>query len=207
MRLFRWLPLLVLIPALAAVSCVRLHGPEDIRRELSRSAGVELDREMGLTLTRSGMWIARMGLRMSDEDEISLRGVRRMQVGIYEVRGPGRGQDRIRSIDFSLLEGWTQVVRVREDDEQVFVLTREESGKIRGLLVIVAESDEWVLVRMKGKLDRMLEEAIRTAFDEVDRPDLYARTRAERGLEPLGPDGEGDPDSEALVGALRVTTN
>jgi len=203
MRSIRWLPLLVLIPALAAVSCVRLHGPEDIRRELSRSAGVELDREMGLTLTRSGMWLARMGLRMSDEDEISLRGVRRMQVGIYEVRGPRRGHERIRNIDFELLEGWTPVVRLSGDGEDVLVLTREESGTIRGLLVVVAESDEWVLVRMKGKLDRMLEDAMRMAFDEVDRPDLYDRTRSERGLDAVDPGS----DSDLLVGALRVTTD
>jgi hypothetical protein len=46
------------------------------------------------------------------------------------------------------------------------------------------EPDEWVLVRIRGKLDRIIEDAIEMAFDEVDRPDLYAKTRRERGLEP-----------------------
>ena len=59
---------------------------------------------------------------------------------------------------------------------------------MRGLLVVVAESDEWVIVKVKGNLDPILEQALAQAFDEVERPELYEKTREERGLEPLGED-------------------
>ena len=69
-----WLSLIV--PVLLGTGCVRLHGPEDIRRDLSRSAGVELHRETGITVTRSGVWLARKILKWTHSDEeipLSLR--------------------------------------------------------------------------------------------------------------------------------------
>lgn len=197
------MPLLALIPSLIAVSCVRIHGPEDVRRDLGRSAGVKLHREFGLTLTRSGMWIARKGLKMADEEQISLRGVRRMEVGIYEVRGRRGDANGLRDADLAALEDWTPIVRTRDPDELVLVLTREQDGRVCGLLVVVADDDEWVLVRMRGKLDRMFEDAVRMAFDEADRPELYARSRVERGLDP-----EPTPVADgALVGEVRPAAN
>jgi hypothetical protein len=63
------------------------------------------------------------------------------------------------------------------------VLVREKKESVRAMLVVVAEPDEWVLVRVFGHLDDTLEQAMTMAFDEVERPDLYARTRRERGLD------------------------
>ena len=63
-------------------------------------------------------------------------------------------------------------------------MLRQEDEKIRGLLVVVAERDEWVLVRVRGKLDLIVEDVMRMAFDQADRPDRYADTRRERGLDP-----------------------
>ena len=56
---------------------------------------------------------------------------------------------------------------------------------IRHMVVVVAEEDEWVLVRLKGNLTRIIESAMEFAFDEMERPDLYTRTREERGLDPV----------------------
>lgn len=61
-----------------------------------------------------------------------------------------------------------------------------DPSEIRGMLVVVAERDEWVVVRMRGDLDRVLEDTLRFAFDQVDRPDLYDKTREERELPPTG---------------------
>jgi len=187
---------LLLIPVLSSVACIRLHGPKDLRRDLSDSAGVRLEREVGFTVTRSGVWLARMGLNMADEDTVSLKGVKRVQVGIYSVDGLARGHDARSPLGVAnLLPGWEPVVRVREEGEEVLVLVDQHEESIRGLVVIVAEEDEWVLVRIKGKLDRIIEDAISMAFDQADRPDLYARSREERGLDPL-PDGHDESDEQ-----------
>jgi hypothetical protein len=80
----------------------------------------------------------------------------------------GRG-----TVDPLELPGWEPVVRVHEDDEDVFVMLRQEEDDIHGMLVVVMEQDEWVLVRIKGKLQHVVEEAMRMAFDKAEHPDLY----------------------------------
>ena len=177
--------LAVLLAVLAGPACIRLHGPEDMRRELARTAGVKLDREMGLTITRSGVWLARKIMKWSGEEEISLKGVRRVEIGVYQVDRLREGYTEpasLRSVDFA---EWSPVVKVHDDGEDAMVLLKEKDGRVKGMLVVAADDEEWVLVRVWGNLDRVMEEVMRMAFDQVDRPDLYDRTREERGLGPV----------------------
>ena len=180
-RCFRT-PLWLVLISLLGISCVRFVGPEDIRHELSGQAGVKLKQETGFTFTRSAVWLARHFVK---EDDFTLEGVRRVEIGVYEVKGFEDGRQSPSPLDLTKLEGWVPIVRVRESGEDVMVLFKEKDDVVRELLVVVAESDEWVLVRIRGKLDRVLEQAIEMAFEDVDRPDLYAKTRRERGLDPL----------------------
>jgi len=178
----------VLLSALiVAPGCIRLGGPDNVSRHLSREAGVDLQQEIGLTVTRSGIWLAKKGLKWADDVDISLDGLRRVEVGVYTVKGT-RG-DAAEALDINVFPtGWDNWVEVQDDGAQVFVMVRpgEKPEEIRGMLVIVAEDEEWVVVRLYGDLDRILEETMRFAFDQADRPDLYDKTREERDLPPLG---------------------
>ncbi len=176
---------LLLAAALSSAACIGFRGPERIRREISFNSGVELDREMGFTVRRSGMWLVRMGLRIAGEDEISLRGVSGIQVGIYQVRGSWSGTHHQVPLDPRKFSEWDPVVRLHEDDEDVLVMIRERKGSVTSMMVVVSDDEELVVVRMKGRLENILEEAMAEAFDQVDRPELYEKTREERGLEPL----------------------
>ena len=161
---------LVLVAGLATGTACIFRGPSGMRRELSRAAGVELDRQMAFTIGRTGILLARM---VTDGDKVPLRGVHKVQVGIYEVKGlrPGFGEQL--TLEPPHLPGWENVVRIREEDESVFIMLREEKGKVRGLLVVVAEEDEWVIVRVRGNLQRVLEKTMEMAFEKADRPELY----------------------------------
>ena len=168
-----------LLILLTAVGCVRPWGPGSMRRELSRDAGVHLDQEFGVTVTRSGIWLARQILEMTDAgDEVPhLKGLRKVQVGVYRVDDYRRGYDGMLALDANTFgPDWTPLVRVVEGGETVQVLTKERAGQLRGMLVVVAERDEWVIVRMRGRLDRIVESAMDFAFDKIDRPDLSDRT-------------------------------
>lgn len=168
-----------LVILLFAVSCIRPWGPGGVKRELSREAGVKLDQELGITVTRSGIWLARQILKWTDEgDEIpELKGLRRVEVGIYNVEDYRRGHDEMVALDAGTFgPDWTPLVRVVEDNETVQVMTKERDGELRGMLVVVAEEDEWVIVRMRGRLDRIVESAMEFAFDQADRPELGERT-------------------------------
>ena len=174
MRRIYWL--LILVCLTTATSCIRFHGPEDLRRDLARTSGVKLEREMGVTLTRTAVMLARW---VTSEEKIPLRGVRRIEVGVYQVQGLRRGVDERRPIDPPELPGWQNVVHVREDPEEVFVLVRVDEEEIREMLVVVAEADEWVLVRIRGKLRHTFENAMKLAFDRAERPELYDPVLAE----------------------------
>jgi hypothetical protein len=182
----------LLIPIALTLSCVRFVGPEDVRQDLSSQAGVKLKQETGFTVTRSGIWLAR---KFVDDDEVPLKGIRRVEVGIYEVKGLRRGVDEPANLNPRHLDGWEPIVRVHEEDEDVMVLVKQQDEMIRAMLIVVAEEDEWVLVRVRGKLNRVLEQAMKTAFDNVERPELYVRTREERGLDP-------DSTEDSAIGAV-----
>lgn len=198
------LTLLVVAFGLAAApGCIRLGGPDNVSRHLSREAGVDLQQEMGITVTRSGIWLAKKGLRWADDVDISLDGLKRVEVGIYTVEGD-RG-DSAEPLDIRVFPtAWDSWVEVHDEGEQVFVLVRsgKKSDEITGLLVVVAEDEEWVVVRMYGDLDRILEETMRFAFDQAERPDLYDRTREERDLPPLGDMVEEEDLAESVADAV-----
>ncbi|MHC4502972.1 MAG: DUF4252 domain-containing protein [Planctomycetota bacterium] len=162
---------LIVVACLATcASCITFHGPKDLQRDLVQATGVELERESGVTVGRMGVMLARW---FTPEKEIPLKGVRRVQVGVYEVTDFGEGDYGQGSVEPPELPGWETVVRVHEEDENVFVMLHQEEDQIRGMLVVVMERDEWVLVRIKGKLNRTVERAMQMAFEEADRPELY----------------------------------
>lgn len=170
--------------ALALAGCVWPAGPEDVRRELARAAGVRLDREVGITVGPLGMAIARWAVRHAEdegEEELTLAGVRRVEVGVYRVAGPCCGLDARERLSPPAGGAWSTIVRVHEPDEDVLVLGEEREGELRRLLVVIAEAEEWTLVRLSGRLDAVLDEAVALALDEADRPDLEPALAAEMG--------------------------
>jgi hypothetical protein len=168
MRELRMLSIVVCLAT--CVSCIWLHGPEDLRHDLASSAGVELHRETGVTVGRLGLAIARL---VTKQDEIPLKGVRKVEVGVYEVVGTRRGVERARAVDPPEMPGYEHVVRIHDEGDDVFVMVKFEEEQIRRMLVIVAEEDEWVLVRIRGKLNHIFEQAMEMAFDQADKPELY----------------------------------
>lgn len=162
--------LLGLTVLLTAGCCMK--GPAEIKHEMSLSSGKDYDRVIGLTLGRTSMALARWGLKVAGEDEIPIKGIRKVRVGIYEVENswrPASTENPARQPD---LPGWEPIVRMHDDGENVMVMIRQRGERIKSMLVVVDEPEQLVIVRIWGNLDRLLEEAIRYGFEEIDRPDL-----------------------------------
>jgi len=155
----------VVAVCVASCACIGFRGPEDLRRDLVQATGVELDRTTGVTVGRMGVAMVRW---FTPEKEIPLKGVHKVQVGVYDVVGAAE-----RGIpDYPLIDDWDPLVRIHDEDEDIFVLIRQDEKRIRAMLVVVADTDEWVLVRLKGNLDRVVESAMRMAFEQAKRPEL-----------------------------------
>jgi hypothetical protein len=178
----------LLVCLVAGTSCIGFRGPEDLRRDLVQATGVELDREVGVSIGRVGVMLVRW---FTPEREIPLKGVRGIQVGVYEVIDHDDSTSAHGPFEPPVLAGWEPVVRVHEEGESVFVMLYEKQDDIRGMLVVVMDEDEWVLVRVRGKLRRIVEQAMRMAFEQAERPELFEPAvtdyRKSRSADPADP--------------------
>jgi hypothetical protein len=127
----------------------------DLRKEITLRTGVRLEPEFGMKLGRLSMKIAKMGVRMAHDDDMpSLKGISKLEIGVYNVVGrEDPPADRLHSIR---LEGWETLVRVRDGNERVQVLYQPEGDKIHALLVLVLDDEEFVVVRVRGKIHKFL---------------------------------------------------
>jgi hypothetical protein len=97
------------------------------------------------------------GLVGEDSQDVRavLRGVRRVQVGRFDVAGPVdapglRMPARLRR--YVDREGWEHLVTFRQDGEAGWVLYRARGERITDLFVTVLSDDELLLARISGDL-------------------------------------------------------
>ena len=160
---------IVLISLLFAAGCW-FRGPGDVRKEVAQRTDLELDKQFSFQAGRPTLWLARQGLKIAGEaDNIPLQGVRRVEVGIYEVRGPKHhtaSYDRANSLCGARFGDWELLVRVCEPDGHVLMFTKIVKESIRGVLVVVQDEEEVVIVRAKGKLEKLLHRVMEMAEAE-----------------------------------------
>jgi len=153
-----------------------------VRAELP---GVELDREVHLRLGPISLGLIRgiaglAGDDLDDEDARMLAALRRVEIDVYEIRDRDAGElepeavlaaegspqliapPRLARLEQQLLDqGWSPVVTIREDGELSMIMTQEDRhGQIRGMFIVSYDGDELAVVRLEGRLDRLLAEAI-----------------------------------------------
>lgn len=167
--LLRLFPATLLVILITAPAC-SLRGPEGIRRNISRSTGTEYSREFGMTLGRIGLTVARLALDENDEEQALLRGLTKVQVGVYQVESRQQDPGDLELGRISMAN-WEPMMSVHEGDEDVQVLLKRKEGEVREMLVVVSENDELTIVRMKGRLDEMLEEAVQFGREEARQGD------------------------------------
>lgn len=133
--------------------CFGAGSTSDIRYEFSDRTGVEVEPEFGIKLGRIGTGFPKMFVKSSDE-ELSLNGIRKIEVGIYDVVDrDGRTGSGLPAME---LDDWVTIVRARDGDECIQILCRPEGERIRALVAVVLDDDELVVVRLKGRLEKFL---------------------------------------------------
>jgi hypothetical protein len=176
------------------VGCIGFRGPADVKRGVERRTASDLDREFAITVGPASMAFVRWAARVADEDDAApLKGIRKVQVGVYSRDRDGEGVVLTRHLEPRDFPRYDPMVQVREQDERVLVLAESHRDGIRRMLVVVDDLDEVVIVRMSGDLERVIEEAIRVGLDGADREDLADPTiealREERAATGGGDEG------------------
>lgn len=151
---------------LLGTGCISFLGPEDLRLAISLSQGVGLDREFGVSV--DGLTIA--AVSAFAPVSIPVGAVTWADVGVYKVRGPKAAESFVFDIE---LPGWEPVVRTRDGGNEAVVLVKQGRSSIRGFLVFAHDEEELVIVRIKGKIDKLFEHFLeQNDFQEKGWPAL-----------------------------------
>ncbi|HEX6791381.1 MAG TPA: DUF4252 domain-containing protein [Candidatus Krumholzibacteria bacterium] len=155
----------VVLALLAAPGCFSSGELSGIRRDLqAQLPGSSFEKNIELSLGPIVLGMAKMVTAVvpgAHEARSWLTGVSRVQIGVYDAAidsMPGlRMPARLQSL---LDDGWETAVRVRDADEAVWLLYRPDGDSVREIFVVVLDRNELVLVKAKGRLDRLIAAAL-----------------------------------------------
>lgn len=144
-------------------SCRTIY--QEIEQQLP---GAEFDRESHIRLGRIALAFVKPIARWAiDEDDMALSAlsaIKKVDIATYRVVDLPESPkiSSIRGIESRMLEnGWTKLLRERDDDDNTWVFLRHrQDGSIRGLLVIELDAHELSIVGVEGRIDDLLAEAI-----------------------------------------------
>ena len=131
----------------------------------------DIERATGFTLTPSesmhvgpGTLALARGWTKSSQDDV-VHHIHRVEFGTFAVKG-GKAARAVAA--FRAGPGWTPVARVREKGSSVRVFLDEGTGNTGRLFVVASEGQELTFVRLEGKLDRLLEDALAGRWTHED---------------------------------------
>jgi hypothetical protein len=132
----------------------------------SANADCRLDREEHLSLGRFKLSLLKPLVRLAGEHEAAaiVADIDRVEVASYRVRSSGTcNSDAWASVfwDDMAREGWWPMVVERDDDGSSWVFARGDEGSdLEGLYVVAMGVQELEVVRIEGRLDRMMARAM-----------------------------------------------
>ena len=154
-----------------AGGCVWTPELSAVKRDIARQIpGASFDRQVSFALGPGGMALARAVVSfVPDEHDARrlLKDVSRVEVSVYEIHADDddRRVATPSSIEEMLADGWEMAARVRQEGEAVWVLYRVEGESVRELFVVSLDRDELVLVKVKGRLERLIARALSECDD------------------------------------------
>jgi len=156
---------LVLV-ALAAPGCFHSTELTGIRRDLeSQLPGASFEKNVELSFGPIMLSVARLVTAVipgASEARPWLRGVSRVQVGVYEANVDSVNHLRMpKRLQALVDDGWETVVRVRDRNEAVWVLYRPDGDRVREVFVVVLNDHELVLIKARGRIEKLIASALR----------------------------------------------
>jgi Domain of unknown function (DUF4252) len=145
---------------LSCAGCFAYRGPRGVEASLEDSLGVELRRDFGVKL---GFLSTKFAVSFigRDDDDLDFHDLTSIGVAVFE-RGAANGRTprRIEPGDLGL-KGFSTMLRSSDGDDQVLLLVKPSNGTIREMVLLAVDEDEVVVARLTGRLDELIEKAIR----------------------------------------------
>lgn len=156
------------LAALSSPGCFWSSELSGVRADLQRQLpGSSFDKNVELSFGPLLLTVARVVTSVipgAREARPFLRGVSRVQVAVYDSHIESMADlhtpKRLQSL---VDQGWETAVRVRDDNEAVWLLYRLDGERVKEIFVVVLNDDELVLVKARGNLERL----VAAAMDEA----------------------------------------
>lgn len=163
----KWLALVAVITLFSGCFSLSARELAEVRRELeTQIPEARFEKEIELSLGKTAMGTMKcLCLLIPDTREARkyLKDISGVSVAVYEVESlPPLNEVELPKRLKRLLadKGWDVLVKAREEDQIVWILYQEHRRSIRNLCVLALERDELVLVRLRGRLDRLFAQAL-----------------------------------------------
>jgi hypothetical protein len=161
----RALALVAGLAALTSPGCFWSSELAGVRHDLERQLpGAAFDKNVELSFGPVLLTFARVASSIipgAREARPYLRGVSRVQVGVYEAHFDSIEDLHMpQQLESLLDDGWETAVRVRDDREAVWLLYHPDGDRVKEIFVVVLNDDELVLVKARGHLERLVAAAM-----------------------------------------------
>lgn len=170
-------PFLFFLAMLLCSGCFYSREIAHIRTDVEDILDARFDQEVVVTVGprafRTISWIARRVPDVYAQMASDYVGeIDRVKVGVYTVRDrPTHRTLAMDKVPRFRRSGWEVAVRVEEDEDTVWVLYRERYGSIRDMLVLALNDDEFVIARVQGHLNELVQMAAQDAHFFLARHD------------------------------------
>lgn len=149
--------------------CVWTPELRQIKQDIAHQIpGASFDQEVSFSIGPGGMALARAAVALvpaAHDARVWLKDVSRVEVALYEVSA-GEPASRVATparIEEMLEDGWEMAARVREPHESVWILYRVDGDSVREMFVVSLDRQELVMVKVKGRLERLIARALTEA--------------------------------------------
>lgn len=103
-----------------------------------------------------------MSVEKDDPDLRYIGDLSKIEVVVYQARGISKDDGRFigEIVRDQLGDDWNLMIKVVEDEDLAWVHYRGDDRKIRDMQITAYDGEEFVIVRLSGRLDKLMELAI-----------------------------------------------
>jgi hypothetical protein len=176
MRPFRVLEVIAGVLVLVLMSgCFWAPDLDRVRKDIEQQIpGATFKKEVALSLGPVTLGVARAVVRLApDAHEAAayLKDLHDVTVAVYEAQNIAQVPQIRLPKDLKKLTAngeWELALKAADDGEFVWIFCKTEDGTVKGLYVVVLDSDNLVLVRARGRIENILRKAMSEHLNLAD---------------------------------------
>ena len=169
-----WASTTILVLGASLIACSGYKNPDAVSQRVTQVTGVPFEQLSTVTIGRSAFRIARFASKAADAPPPALiKDLDDLQWGTYRPLVAESASAGMPGLNASHFIGYSPIfARKAETGENLILLSRGSGERIHEILFVVDGSEQLTIIQVRGRLEALLEDAIRLALGEAQREDL-----------------------------------